>query len=204
MSGIRTLPKDERDRIRRGEIIEAAAKCMARHGFHQTSMSLVAREAGMSVGQMYRYFSGKDAIIEAVVVALTERRAAWISSTAGCADLASKMFEALAGASGELVKDRYLLLEIHAEAARNSAVAAILQKTDAMLRNKAVAAVCADDPSLSREEAAAIVEYMATFSEGRLLRVDKGAPDSLAGAMALHRKVMRQFLPRNAQPQEGI
>jgi AcrR family transcriptional regulator len=51
---------------RRQQIIDAARICFARNGFHATSMQDVIKEAGLSVGAVYRYFDSKEALIEAV------------------------------------------------------------------------------------------------------------------------------------------
>jgi len=51
---------------RREQIVDAATRCFARNGFHQSSMQDVIREAGLSVGAFYRYFSSKDQLIRAI------------------------------------------------------------------------------------------------------------------------------------------
>jgi AcrR family transcriptional regulator len=51
---------------RRQQIVDAARVCFARNGFHMTSMQDVIKEAGLSVGAVYRYFDSKEALIEAV------------------------------------------------------------------------------------------------------------------------------------------
>jgi AcrR family transcriptional regulator len=51
---------------RRDQILEAAGRCFARNGFHATSMQDVIREAGLSVGAVYRYFKGKDELVRAI------------------------------------------------------------------------------------------------------------------------------------------
>jgi AcrR family transcriptional regulator len=48
---------------RRRQILNAAAACFARQGFHQTSMQDICAEAGLSPGAVYGYFDSKDAII---------------------------------------------------------------------------------------------------------------------------------------------
>lgn len=58
---------------RRDHILAAAMARFARDGFHATSMADVIDEAGMSAGGVYRYFEGKEAIIEAIVERLLER-----------------------------------------------------------------------------------------------------------------------------------
>lgn len=51
---------------RRQQIIDAGRACFARNGFHATSMQDVIAEAGLSVGAFYRYFRGKNELIEAI------------------------------------------------------------------------------------------------------------------------------------------
>lgn len=51
---------------RRQQVLDAAIACFARDGFHQTSMADILREAGLSAGAVYSYFSGKEEIIAAV------------------------------------------------------------------------------------------------------------------------------------------
>ena len=50
---------------RRQQILDAAFACFARQGFHQATMQDICREAELSPGAVYRYFDGKEAIIEA-------------------------------------------------------------------------------------------------------------------------------------------
>ena len=51
---------------RRSEILAAAQTCFARSGFHQTSMQEICAEAGMSPGNLYRYFRSKEDIIAGI------------------------------------------------------------------------------------------------------------------------------------------
>ena len=52
---------------RRQQIVDAAVTCFARKGFHQTTMEDIGREAGLSPGLPYRYFSSKEEIIHATI-----------------------------------------------------------------------------------------------------------------------------------------
>ncbi|MFF9486618.1 TetR/AcrR family transcriptional regulator [Streptomyces sp. NPDC014676] len=52
---------------RRRQILDGAASCFARNGFHATSMQDVLKEADLSAGAVYRYFRGKDELIAAIV-----------------------------------------------------------------------------------------------------------------------------------------
>src|SRR5690242_5808182 len=51
---------------RRDQILAAAVRCVAREGFHKTTMAHVIREADLSAGAVYLYFRGKDDIIRAL------------------------------------------------------------------------------------------------------------------------------------------
>ncbi|MET8994409.1 TetR/AcrR family transcriptional regulator [Amycolatopsis sp. Hca4] len=63
------MPKvsDEHLASRRRQILDAAANCFARSGFHRTSMQDIVRESGLSAGLIYRYFTGKEDMILAIV-----------------------------------------------------------------------------------------------------------------------------------------
>ncbi|MFD3523982.1 TetR/AcrR family transcriptional regulator [Streptomyces sp. NPDC058653] len=52
---------------RRRQILDGAARCFARNGFHATSMQDVLREVDLSAGAVYRYFAGKEELIGAIV-----------------------------------------------------------------------------------------------------------------------------------------
>lgn len=62
------MPKvtEEHRERRRQQILDAARECFLRKGFHQTSMSDVFAESGLSAGAVYGYFKGKDEIISAI------------------------------------------------------------------------------------------------------------------------------------------
>ena len=50
---------------RRQQVIDAAYRCFARKGFHQTTMRDIYEEAQLSAGAVYNYFDSKHEIIEA-------------------------------------------------------------------------------------------------------------------------------------------
>ncbi|MYW63551.1 TetR family transcriptional regulator [Streptomyces sp. SID8379] len=52
---------------RRRQILDGAALCFARNGFHATSMQDVLKGVGLSAGAVYRYFRGKEELIHAIV-----------------------------------------------------------------------------------------------------------------------------------------
>ncbi|HEU4716632.1 MAG TPA: TetR/AcrR family transcriptional regulator [Bacteroidia bacterium] len=63
----RTDKQLEELRNAKTELIESVAmKCFAAKGFHATSISYIARKAGISAGLMYNYFSGKDELLKSI------------------------------------------------------------------------------------------------------------------------------------------
>lgn len=70
------MPKvdDAHFAARRRQILDAAAACFAREGFHRTSVQDIVRESGVSAGLVYRYFTGKDDMIAAIVAERHEQR----------------------------------------------------------------------------------------------------------------------------------
>ena len=73
----------QRQADRRDEILSAAQRCFVRSGFHQTSMQEICTEAGMSAGNLYRYFPSKEAIIAGIA----ERDRAEVAQDFARADL---------------------------------------------------------------------------------------------------------------------
>lgn len=48
---------------RKFEITQAAVICFLERGYHQTGVRDIARQAGISLGNLYNHFSGKDAVL---------------------------------------------------------------------------------------------------------------------------------------------
>ncbi|TEX46363.1 MAG: TetR family transcriptional regulator [Actinomycetales bacterium mxb001] len=58
---------------RRAEILQTASELFARNGFHGVSMDELGAAAGVSGPALYRYFAGKEAILSAMLVDISER-----------------------------------------------------------------------------------------------------------------------------------
>jgi AcrR family transcriptional regulator len=56
---------EQRRAERRRQILTCAWTCFSRNGFHATSMDDIIAATGMSASGVYRYFSGKDELIDA-------------------------------------------------------------------------------------------------------------------------------------------
>src|SRR6187399_1898615 len=83
----------QRKADRRDEILAAAQRCFVRSGFHQTSMQEICAEAGMSPGNLYRYFPSKESLIAGIA----ERDRAEVAQEFANADLSHGFFAVLEG-----------------------------------------------------------------------------------------------------------
>jgi TetR/AcrR family transcriptional repressor of uid operon len=117
---------------RRKLILDAAERSFTRAGFHRTTMQDVAVEAGMSPGNLYRYFPSKDAL----VAGLCERdRVGLAQEFAEIRDAGSGFLEAFRDLGRRHFEDSgldkaKLCLEIWAEATRNPAIASLQTEFD--------------------------------------------------------------------------
>ncbi|WP_346893805.1 TetR/AcrR family transcriptional regulator [uncultured Roseibium sp.] len=71
----RKTPRQARSGATVDAILEAAARILERSGFDGYSTNAIARRAGVSIGSLYQYFPGKDAITAALIE--REQEALW-------------------------------------------------------------------------------------------------------------------------------
>ncbi|MEO5722007.1 MAG: helix-turn-helix domain-containing protein [Chthoniobacterales bacterium] len=160
---------------RRQQILGAAMVCFAKRGFHQASMQDISKEAGISVGLIYRYFESKEAVIAAMAEehkrdlhALLERartaptllESLEILLTAHCCEDAPQMHAAF-------------VVDLFAEAGRNPAMAdlvrSVLDTGDAGITDLIARAPEMRDPphGLSARE---VTELILATSRGSMMR----------------------------------
>jgi AcrR family transcriptional regulator len=116
---------------RRDEILAAAQRCFVRAGFHGASMQDICAEAGMSPGNLYRYFPSKEALIAGIA----ERDRAEVGQEFANADLSQGFFALLEGMAHHHFTERpteqvLLCTEVMAEARRNPDIARISRSFD--------------------------------------------------------------------------
>lgn len=165
-------------REKRQRILEAAGKCFTRKGFQGTTISDICAEAKISPGHLYHYFESKEAMVRA----LTEMRLENAEKAISKAMEGPDVFLALISAFGP-VKDRHtrqaMVLNMLAEAARNPAIAKILED-----HSQAVKAHLSNflrlgqsrgqiDPGLDPEMVALVLLCVADCSKSLLLRDPK-------------------------------
>ncbi|MGE3146130.1 MAG: TetR/AcrR family transcriptional regulator [Pseudorhodoplanes sp.] len=125
---------------RRGEILEAARRCFARSGFHQASMQEICAEAGMSPGNLYRYFRSKEAIIAGLIEIDSARAAADFAAVAEAPDFFTGFTRLARQYLVERTPEEFALCaEIRAESRRNPEIARMQQGIDREVQNGLVA-----------------------------------------------------------------
>jgi len=120
------------DAERRERIFAAAERAFVRHGFHAATMHHVAEEAGMSAGNLYRYFASKESLVEDLCRCDRDAGMGEFEQLATSGDLCG----ALARVIGERLlrhprEKARLALEMWSEAGRNARVGEILRAFDA-------------------------------------------------------------------------
>ena len=186
---------------KRRRILDAADGCFARRGFHATSMAEICEAAGMSAGNLYRYFPSKEAMIAALVDAEREETAALFrriedsdDPLAAITTLLERFLTLTTDAAGHR-----LWLEILSEGARNPQIQAVLDRSDAEIRPALAhligraAALGQADPAIDGDQAAV---WLLMLIDGFSARVatDPGF-DIAAGIAALPGMVRRLLAP---------
>jgi AcrR family transcriptional regulator len=141
---------------RRQQIVDAARDRFAGHGFARTSMPDLAEASGLSIGAIYRYFTGKDEIIAAICD--QEGQALPAELTAG----AVREFLEHVRANARDHDHARLVAQIYAEAAVSPSLAELVAHQLAALR-EAVAALLPDRPPA---EAARVAEAVTALWVG--------------------------------------
>jgi len=178
--------RDERINARRDQIIAACRICFRKHGFHGAGMAEIAKLSKLSVGQIYRYFVNKDAIIEEIVRRIVDGKIQRMTlDRYDFKQLAFNLSRRTRGdyfpneqddsSSSESLEqsemDQALMQEVAAEATRNPVVAKILHDAEIKLFQQAKKILSVRYPQLSDVELTARIELIAVLSEGTSFRL---------------------------------
>lgn len=125
-------PASERAQARRQQVLDAAAECVRRKGFHGASMADIAKAAGMSAGHIYNLFANKEDIIGAIVERDQLNLRELVQTIRQSGDVYGSMIERARTGVHDVTEPAVaaLGLEVLAEAGRNPKVADIVQAAD--------------------------------------------------------------------------
>ena len=177
----------------RDKLLAAARILFAEKGFHSSPMSELATRAGVSVGQIYRLFPGKDAIIRAMVehdVLDDYRMLASISEQVeGGAMSSAEALEAFARLPLSR-PDEGLIYEILAEAYRNPAIAELIAEVTQGFRLHIRRLVCAARPTFSGIQLEAAEDLLLSLHIGIANRDFSGSKLPLADAPSYYSRML--------------
>lgn len=154
----------------REQILSAAASCFRERGIKATTMQEIAKRAGISVGNFYNYFDGKDAIIDEFAQREVARLAREIDEIVnGRVSLEEQRRQFREFLRKQLAVHARVKIEIIEEAARNGSMGDIVKRSDAqdrelikkMHRSRASADVSDEEIEVMVEMDMALVDGMA-------------------------------------------
>lgn len=165
--------------------MDAAKRRFGRVGFHSTRIGDIAEEAGVSVGLIYKYFEGKDALIEAIVQDDLEMQLEKLSAVigAGAKSLDDAIERGMNGLHAVLADpDRTaLMLEMGAEVIRNPKIRSVFLRAQDEISAKLLEQLesVAARHGIDREELIARGKVLSALSQGlgTQLAVKASAPD---------------------------
>lgn len=156
-----------RHQEKRAEIMAAADRCFAEHGFHGATIARICAAAKISPGHLYHYFPSKDAIVVAITqtgLDYAKSRFAEIAESSDPVETIAAEFERLQVQQSET--GFTTLLDILAEANRNSMIGPVLREQSKAMTDLLAAFLREGqergqiDPDLDVETAAAILISM--------------------------------------------
>lgn len=142
--------------MRRRQISEAARQLFTHLGFQNTRMVQISEEAGIKVGQIYRDFDGKEAIVAEIVRCDLDQflDEGALDCAIGRGDLDAVRQWITDFVQHDMAPNKgQLLAQIVIEATRNPEIAALFQHTDKRIRCCLERALAAVAPGESRAPA---------------------------------------------------
>lgn len=166
---------------RRQQIVDAARRRFASHGFARTSIGDLVDETGLSNGAIYRYFASK----EDIVIAVCEQVSGDLPDelTAPAIDSFLQQVRAMSRDVGH----SRLVSQIYAEAAISPVLAAVVRDQLSALRTKIAALVPRGHSGDAEQISEAFVAIMVGYSEQLAVRGDLDQTPFTAALMAILR-----------------
>jgi AcrR family transcriptional regulator len=124
-------------RDRRGKIVSALYRCMAKKGYAATTLCDVAEEAGMSSSHLLYYYPGKEAILAAFFKAVTNDIEKQVAELKGRepAERIEAIADLFLSSTGLRKADRGVMLDLYGQAVQNKAMRKIRIAHDRRLKD---------------------------------------------------------------------
>tara|TARA_R110002049_G_scaffold10127_2_gene50230 strand:+ start:22049 stop:22654 length:606 start_codon:yes stop_codon:yes gene_type:complete len=163
--------RDETTRARRALLVETAITCFVEKGLARTGMRDIAKQAGVSVGNLYNHFPGRDDLIAEIAQIETSGLDDIVAQVAKCAD-PHKAIDTLVKSYFLYCADpvsAVLTVEITSEALRNPAIEDLFSGNRALLVNTLTKAL--SQSSADADRAADMAGLVIDTIEGFALRI---------------------------------
>lgn len=184
---------------RRSAILDAAAACFVRRGFHATSMKDICAAAAMSPGTLYHYFPSKAAIVAGIIEAERALAAGILGELATAPDIRAGLAQAMRRVLAEATQDALRLRsEVAAEILRDAALRDLARRAEeeaSELLARRIAAAQADGQVAPGVDPAASAIAIGAVIEGLLWRAGLFGADAAHG---LEATVLRLLGPEGA------
>ena len=187
-----TAPIPAQD-LRIAEILGRARNAFAEKGFDGASMQDIARSAGMSVGNFYRYFPSKAAMVEALITTDMEEMERDFGQILNAPDPMQRLREMIGYRltnDADCMQDGRVWAEITAAAMRKPEIAALSARMGAQITAN-MCAVFARVTGLPEGEALARFQSHANFIVLMVKTAAMTPPDACPGHDALMAHVQR-------------
>jgi AcrR family transcriptional regulator len=120
---------------RKIEIVHAAVTCFLERGYHQTGVRDIAKQAGVSLGNLYNHFKGKEALLAFIAEIEGEELAGFIDLLSEPDDPQAALEQFINDYAEYVSRPENALLgvEILTEALRNALIAEVFGKNRSLL-----------------------------------------------------------------------
>lgn len=168
---------------RREHLLDTARKLFVEQGFHRTGMAQIALASGIKVGQIYRDFANKEAIIAAIC---ESNLVAWLEEDKLERAVAARDTAAISAwierfcAEEPPHEDRRLMAELIAEVGRNPIIAALSKQTDCRVRRRLDEALESLSPNAPREKRSSVVDLVFLLSWGMMAMMEMSPDENFA------------------------
>lgn len=160
---------------RRQHLLDTARQIFVEKGFHQAGMAQIAKASGIAIGQIYRDFANKEAIIAAIceanLVKWLEDEKLQFAVNVGDTRAIRAWIRRIA--TDELpVEDRRLMSELLAEVGRNPKISTINLNEDARLRTSLDSALRSIAPLARQERRSTLVDFIISLAWAMMARCE--------------------------------
>lgn len=183
---------------RRRHLLDVARRLFVQQGFHQTGVAQIAAESEIKVGQIYRDFESKEAIIAAICDLDV---ATWLEEDVLAAAVQQNDVPAIRAWLARFgqphdTEEYRLVAEIMAEAGRNERIAASYRTLDKRILNSLSAALVAIAPAdTDRAAIEGLAQLILTFGVGMASRqIVHGEAGSRAACRMMNRVLTSEMV----------